>query len=360
VAAYYNEIAPFPAQWLRNLIDGNMITKGDVDERDIKKVEPEQLKGYEQCHFFAGIGVWSYALRQAGWPEGRQVWTGSCPCQPFSCAGDRKGTSDPRHLWPEWFRLIKACHPETIFGEQVASDDGLTWLDLVRLDLEDEGYAVLPFDLCAAGFGAPHIRQRFFFVAIPERSGCNGARIHISERESREALSMSAGPSTIGDTADTDRIGYARDNTLPQKKRGGSDEFSPRSGANELADSDGEQNDASNPSGFHAQSGCDSGIDVVANPERTERQQSNGTRTRGPGPSNRGPTNGFWAGAEWLPCRDGKARAIKPGIAPLVDGTPGRVGRLRAYGNAIVAPVAIGFIKAFLESERAVYPTTQR
>ena len=86
---YYNEIDCYCAEWLRNLIRAGLIAEGDVDERDIRDIRPDELTGYAQCHFFAGIGVWSYALRLAGWPDERPVWTGSCPCQPFSAAGRR-------------------------------------------------------------------------------------------------------------------------------------------------------------------------------------------------------------------------------------------------------------------------------
>src|SRR6056297_2148377 len=131
MTAYYNEIDPNAAQWLRELIRLNLIAPGVVDERSIAEIKPDELSGYTQCHFFAGIGVWSYALRQAGWPDDRPIWTGSCPCQPFSSAGKGAGFADERHLWPAFHWLIQQCRPECVFGEQVAGKAGETWLDLV-------------------------------------------------------------------------------------------------------------------------------------------------------------------------------------------------------------------------------------
>lgn len=171
MSAYYNEIDPFAAQWLRELIKAGHIAPGEVDTRSIENVAADDLAGFTQCHFFAGIGTWSYALRCAGWPDDRPVWTGSCPCQPFSAAGKRKGTADERHLWPSFFRLISQCRPDVIFGEQVASPDGLAWLDIISSDLEAAHYACGAVDTCAAGFGAPHIRQRLYWVADASECG---------------------------------------------------------------------------------------------------------------------------------------------------------------------------------------------
>jgi DNA (cytosine-5)-methyltransferase 1 len=162
---YYNEHDPKAAAWLRELIKAGEIPPGEVDERSIVDVRGDDLAAFAQCHFFAGIGGWAYALRLADWPDDRPVWTGSCPCQPFSAAGKGLGAADSRHLWPEFARLIGLSGPAIVFGEQVASADGREWLAGVRTDLEALGYAVGAADLCAAGVSAPHLRQRLFFVA---------------------------------------------------------------------------------------------------------------------------------------------------------------------------------------------------
>lgn len=160
--AYYNENNAYAAEWLRNLIAAGHIPAGDVDERSIEEVQPDDLRGYTQCHFFAGIGGWPYALQLAGWDATRPVWTGSCPCQPFSVAGKQRGDADERHLWPVWFRLISECRPPVIFGEQVASRPALAWLDGVCADLEGADYACAAANLPAAGVAAPHLRQRLY------------------------------------------------------------------------------------------------------------------------------------------------------------------------------------------------------
>jgi DNA (cytosine-5)-methyltransferase 1 len=198
LSAYYNEIDPYAAQWLRNLISNGHIAAGDVDERSIEDVRPDDLRSYTQCHFFAGIGVWSFALRMAGWEDSRPVWTGSCPCQPFSIAAvahERAGFEDKRHLFPAWFDLIRECRPDFCFGEQVGSKDGLGWLDTVFDHMESEDYACAAAVTSAAGAGADHIRNRLYFVAHSLRAGRQGhqplERISVAEEtafaESRNA-----------------------------------------------------------------------------------------------------------------------------------------------------------------------------
>jgi DNA (cytosine-5)-methyltransferase 1 len=294
VTAYYNEIDPYAAQWLRNLIAAGHIAPGDVDERSIEDVRPDDLRGYTQCHFFAGIGGWSLALRLAGWSDDRHVWTGSCPCQPFSVAGKQRGSDDERHLWPAFFRLIRECRPAIACGEQVAGAAGYAWWDHVAADLESEGYAAAACDLGAHSVGAPHRRQRLYWVAHADRDGLLLGQRHLQPQEPEQSP-----PSRH----DADRCGEI---------------------CGMVDTSDG------------------------LNP---------------------------WADVVWLPCSDGKARPVKPGIFPLVDGSAARVGRLRAgeerlvspplsrssenrvgrlrgYGNAIVPQVAAEFVAAYIDALR--------
>jgi DNA (cytosine-5)-methyltransferase 1 len=171
MTAYYNEFDPKVAAWLRELIKQGHIVPGVVDERSIEDVRPSDLAGFKQCHFFAGIGVWSYALRRAGWADDRPVWTGSCPCQPFSAAGKGAAFDDERHLWPAFHHLIKVCKPAIVLGEQVASKAVDDWVDLVHADVEALGYTFGSVPFPSAGVGAPHIRDRNYWVA-----NSNGAR----------------------------------------------------------------------------------------------------------------------------------------------------------------------------------------
>lgn len=165
MSAFYNENNPKMAAWLRELIKADLIAPGVVDERSITEIEPDELTGFIQCHFFAGIGGWSLALRLAGWPDDKEVWTGSCPCQPFSQAGKRQVDQDERNLWPAFRKLIAERKPSVVFGEQVASADGRIWLAGVRADVEALGYVLGAADLCAAGVSAPIVSQRLHWVA---------------------------------------------------------------------------------------------------------------------------------------------------------------------------------------------------
>jgi DNA (cytosine-5)-methyltransferase 1 len=344
---YYNDHEPYVAQWLRNLIKGGIIPAGDVDCRPIQEVTANDVRGYTQCHFFAGIGGWSEALRLAGWPTDRSVWTGSCPCQPFSCAGEKRGVDDERHLWPEFRRLISECGPTVVFGEQVASKDGREWLTGVRLDLETLGYAVGASDLCAASVAAPHPRQRLWWVADANGAECDGRTESGGERRGR--ILHASDRSGNGRLADTEyNAGRTNEPGRETEKRivdrrdccGGmedSDEGRRRSWGDEF---EGQQR---TPALVESGGACGMG-----DADSTRREELCGAVAVGAEQlAAQCPGGGFWSDSIFIPFGDGKARRLKPGLATLVDGIPGRVGQICAYGNAINPYVAAEFILAY-------------
>lgn len=504
MAAYYSEKDPFSAAWLRVLIEKNIIAPGEVDERDIKLVTAEDLRGFVQCHFFAGIGVWSYALRQAGWPDDFPVWTGSCPCQPFSISGRKQGFDDERHLWPNWFDLIKQCRPAIIFGEQVGNaigkglqkvqgsegyigfreqweermaldlqnmyagespeeqesgseiwdrlstqascpgldssrenesreekasvrsgsahlgnpgkdrsgdvrsdwseirsgsrqdlgqpvtgsnnsterihlfeyssgmpcgeqrdgrlgraencghvhgnigeaqecfqrliegacgkieaDDRETWLGLVRSDLGRINYTFGACSTPAAGFGAPHRRQRLYWVGESNSAGWESRRKTFQAMGHGRSAITAGGIDGLADAEHSER--------RPEHKK---------------------HRDAHGRNGFGRRSPTGIvGADGLHSQARLEGHVGDGNNGNEPGRLDQIPpgsiaaasfVNGFWRNAEWVPCSDGKARPIEPGVKPLAYGASGRVGRLRGYGNALVAAQAQAFIEAYI------------
>lgn len=341
MSVYYNEYDPYAAQWLRNLIAAGHLPQGDVDERSILDVRAGDLKGYVQCHFFAGIGGWPLAFRLAGVPDDEPVWSGSCPCQPFSAADKQLGEADERHLWPVFANLIEECCPPVVFGEQVASRLGREWLAGVRLDLEDMGYAVGAADLCAAGVGAPHIRQRLWWVA--NRDG--GRQSQFEERDGRTDVRVEA--SCRDDVVGRGSVDWLADSTarndgdasrFPTQER--PDQRAPisqRSGADgRLADADG---------GLAGNRELQSGRQYRQQPQDGRAGRlgyADDTRSQGrhdrSGKSRRadqrpvGSTGvaGFWSDYDVVQCTDGKARRFEPGSFPLAHGISPRMGRLCA------------------------------
>lgn len=167
MAAYYNEIDPEMVAWLGELMKAGLIADGEVDERSIADVRPEDLQGFVQCHFFAGLGGWSYALRLADWPDDRPVWTFSSPCQRFSSA--TRGRAAAADLWPEQRRLLIASRPRVFFGEQVAA--ARRWFDALCADVEAVDYTIGAAILPALAFGFDHARPRIYFVGHTDRNG---------------------------------------------------------------------------------------------------------------------------------------------------------------------------------------------
>lgn len=336
MTAYYNEIDPVAAQWLRNLISAGHIAPGDVDERSVEDVRPTELMGYTQCHFFAGVGIWSYALRQAGWSDDQPIWTGSCPCQPFSAAGKGNGFDDERHLWPAFHHLIEQCKPSIVLGEQVASKKADPWIDLVQLDLEALGYSFGCLAFPAAGVGAPHLRDRAYWVGHTSSKGLERYTMHDSIAGGQGTARPVATASVFGGLADALSNDCGREAEPANHDRTQADRPADRT------------------------SGCGGASSGAADTDTDGREQGDGVRPicqehdaehGGSSSIERpGPVNGHWRNADWLLCRDGKWRPVEHGTFPLAPSAPGRVGRLRAYGNGLNAKAAKTFIEIVMEA----------
>ena len=309
--AYYNEFDPYAAAWLMNLINAGVIAPGVVDTRSIEDVTPNDLTGFTQCHFFAGIGVWSCALRAAGWPDNRPVWTASCPCQPFSAAGEGAGFADQRHLWPAFYHLVTECRPPKIYGEQVASSLTGAWFDLVHADMEAMGYAFGCIPSPSAGVGAPHIRDRAYWMADALRGGSKDAMQFYRDGESQDRFGQTSESGSYSSPSRVVGVGHAGlERRLRMSERG--DGFSVGAGglARGLADvqSIGREGQYLPASG---------GLSTVGSSDSSSPMRS-------------GQTNGYWRDADWLGCTDGKWRPVSPKPQPMADGSAESLGRVCA------------------------------
>src|ERR1700747_1154760 len=384
--AFYNEIDAYCCAWLSNLMDAGLITPGIISNESIEDLTPDELNGYDRVHLFAGIGVWDYALRLAGWPSNRPVWTLSCPCQPFSSAGQGVGFDDKRHLWPHAFHLIGQCRPVECIGEQVASKDADPWLDLVQTDLEALGYALGAVPFPSAGVGAPHIRDRLYWVAdaeLPERrsrdqrgtviDGQEGGRYKSADRtrergqpcglaDSRRVCTR--GTARPGETESGrpfgESTGHGHACGLDTPNDAGLEGFgSGHQAEGRRIVTAGSVAATGEFSGMGPPDGGGGGSEkqaaevaryghsaesagVIRRPFLSARELAEIPFT---GPwvdparnantcdvDNRrrpGPTNGFWRDADWLGCRDGKWRPVSPKPQPLVDGSSESLGRVR-------------------------------
>lgn len=373
---YYNEWDAKTAAWLRELIRRGHLPDGIVDERSITEVAPEDLRGFRQWHFFAGIGGWPLALKLAGWPAYAPVCTGSPPCQPFSVAGKRGGRDDTRHLAPAFLDLIAELRPPAIFGEQVSAAIKELWLDALFVELEDEGYTCASAVLPACSVGAPHKRDRLFFGAIDladlVSDGLERRLRGWADPEWQTIRRPAGRGGAAGDLPNAEHLqrpqpmsGLRAGGVVP----GGRDEEAHppagHCGDGGLANGDDDRQQSGARGG--GRSGPSGSVDDAGRrgSSRQLPDTADGTGLAGVEgavigelPGGYGEVyacsglpdqdHGAWSNADWLLCRDGNFRPVESGTFPLANGVPARVVRLRGYGNAIVPQVAAQFIRNFM------------
>lgn len=203
----------------------------------------------------------------ADWRDEGTVLVAGFPCQPFSVAGKRKGTEDDRHLWPEVFRIVDEIRPDWFIGENVAGiatmvfpgeksdvEGEFSWegesdadcevvrqrfvIDKICQDLEDIGYSVVPVLLPACALGAPHRRDRVWFVASRTDSDTDGAG--LPAKGSEQSSAGAAGVGACGTAADTERGGRNEMDGHVQSGQSDGERVDSDGGERIVADTDGE------------------------------------------------------------------------------------------------------------------------
>ena len=272
------------------------------------------------------------------------VITGGFPCQDLSLAGNQAGIEGERSgLWSECARLLGEVRPRYAIFENVPNllngGDG-NWFKRVLWDISKVGYDAEWHCIRASDIGAPHRRERIWIICYKNNSSMadtqsvqnNGLRFNENQGQAKTNRIQSGGSGSgtvgVGDTA-----------------HGGSQ----GSGATRVGQ--GVEQSGSQFGGAIS----DVGVDNAIGNGRNEGRFGDHGRNDGQQPDpviedgRAKQTNGAWSDVDWLLCRDGKWRPVEPNTFPLADGATARVGRLRAYGNAITAQVAQGLIESYME-----------
>jgi len=249
------------------------------------------------------------------------IITGGYPCQPFSQAGRKKGEQDPRHLWPEYFRLVKECRPTWVIGENVSGHLKLG-LDSVLADLEGEGYAVRTFSISAASIGANHKRERVWIVAHSERNDNFNKEQRVDGKEKEIPRERGENDSPPRESSRASAVRKTNDGNVENTRRS----LQPRAeqrGENENETREGNANQ-------HQRSSSASKSDVANTQGVYVQGQYDGQGQRQP-----------WGESWW---------AVEPDVGRVAHGIPDRVDRLKALGNSLVPHVPYCIALSILEA----------
>jgi len=246
--------------------------------------------------------------------EGVTLLTGGFPCQPYSCAGKRRGEKDDRALGGEMVRVISEALPAWVLGENVAGFTNMG-LDAMLSDLEGLGYACQTFIIPACSLNAPHRRDRVWIVAHSDRQREIGNKPKHGQRsrtkQDRENVAHSEGLGHRG----RDR----QERGTPQGEL-----FSQEQAGRQVG---GEAQGRREPSGESQD---------VAHSDAARRGEHGGAiaiqAEQPPIEHDCGGTGNHWD--------------LEPDVGRVAHGIPSRTHRLRALGNSIVPQVAAEIIRA--------------
>ena len=265
--------------------------------------------------------------RRPDFPERTDLVCGGFPCQPFSQAGKQQAQDDPRHLWPEMFRIIRELRPTWVCGENVTGLVRLG-LDEVLTDLEGEGYATRTFNIPACATGAPHLRQRLWIIAHANSESEPDGAFDGNARQRQLGFEFGGSEATSYDS-DPDDHGSHRAKKHKQNTKHRQTELRDK----QVCEFGQVGEDVADP-----KSNFKDGLSRKPDKEPDQRHTrlepkcgSNGQSGRRPGPTLADPKCTGLKQDHW---------SFEPEVGRLVNGLPNRVPQLRALGNSIIPQIA--------------------
>jgi DNA (cytosine-5)-methyltransferase 1 len=307
-------------------------------------------KNFPNAELFSDI----YEFKAEEYKGTIDIITGGFPCQPFSVAGQRKGTGDDRYLWPEMYRVIREVEPPWLIIENVPGllsiSDGMVFDNLLS-DLGAAGYETQTFIISAAGVGAPHLRNRIWIVAYANVKQLRNEHGENKGREIREGVGHNGNGLRVNSaqcdsvTPDFDNTGNRTPRNRIERQQAESKEreyAQPKCyGYSEIDSDTNGKRQQERRSAKPKKTKYNSSEFINSNAESTIGEQPLPTRTGGAGYS-----DDSWS-ENWLTVATRLCR-MDDGISAGLD----RANRIKALGNAIVPQIAYQFFKAIINYER--------
>ena len=323
-------------------------------------------KNFPGIPIYGDVKELNYDKLKADGIDQIDIITGGYPCQPFSVAGRKKGEDDPRHVWPEMFRLIKELRPTWVIGENVGGHIKLG-LDTVLENLESEGYSARTFSISATSIGANHKRERVWIIANLADTERLGRTEGTQKSEELEREESSDKPDNCGQgcTECKSCQTVANSDEMQRQYLRGQESEQTQKKFERISERSGTQNNVANSErkrlerlGEHSSSF--SGEDQGAH-SWDESSRENGMANSEGSEGNVDDSNGgdSKTSQEELSREHSSARgvgswwSVEPDVGRVAHGVPDRVDRLKCLGNSVVPqiPYVIGLsLKKIIEN----------